>query len=69
MLKYQRRHPGIHGDAANAETDRSQHRSSYASSMIFWIAVVSEDWVRIPADAYASRLMESVELLERDAPS
>ena len=37
--------------------------------LIFWIAVVSEDWVRIPADAYASRLMESVELLVRDARS
>ena len=31
---------------------------------LFWIVVVNEMWVRIPADAYAARLLESCEDLE-----
>jgi hypothetical protein len=29
----------------------------------FWLRVVSPHWVRVPAEAYADRLMESVEIL------
>lgn len=35
--------------------------------LVFWIAIVSPNWVRVAADAYADRLMESVELLLQDA--
>lgn len=30
---------------------------------LFWLVVVGPDWVRIPADAYASRLMEAMHQL------
>jgi hypothetical protein len=32
--------------------------------LMFWKSVVTSDWVRIPADAYAERLAEAVDLLE-----
>lgn len=37
--------------------------------MVFWFAAVSADWVRIPADAYADRLFEAVDVLTREAPA
>jgi hypothetical protein len=37
--------------------------------LLFWIAVVSRNWVRMPAEAYASRLMESIEVLLRETRS
>jgi hypothetical protein len=33
------------------------------AELILWFAVVTSDWVRIPAEAYADRLMESVDQL------
>lgn len=33
-------------------------------TLVFWIFSVTADWVRIPADAYASRLLETSEDLE-----
>lgn len=35
-------------------------------ALIFWIVVVTSDWVKVPAEAYAERLIESVELLGQD---
>lgn len=35
--------------------------------MAFWLAAVSSDWVRIPADAYADRLFEAVDVLTRES--
>lgn len=35
--------------------------------LLFWLLIVSSDWVRIPAEAYADRLMESVDILVSDA--
>ena len=34
--------------------------------LVFWIVGVTENWVRIPADAYAARLLESCEDLDID---
>ncbi|MGH2866603.1 MAG: hypothetical protein ACRDNK_03410 [Solirubrobacteraceae bacterium] len=31
----------------------------------FWLLIVTKDWVKRPAEAYAARLMESVELLRQ----
>jgi hypothetical protein len=36
--------------------------------LLFWIATVSDSWVRIPADAYAGRLFEAVDVLLRQNP-
>lgn len=33
--------------------------------LVFWLFRVSEDWVKVPADAYAERLAESVEVLSK----
>jgi hypothetical protein len=35
--------------------------------LAFWIWIVRSQWVRIPAQAYADRLMEAVDLLDRQA--
>lgn len=35
--------------------------------LAFWIFIVAPAWVKIPAEAYAEQLMESIELLVRDA--
>ena len=35
----------------------------------FWLAAVSADWVRIPADAYADRLVEAVDVIARECPA
>lgn len=35
----------------------------------FWLVIVTKKWVKVPAEAYALRLMESVELLRRSASS
>jgi hypothetical protein len=34
--------------------------------LMMWLFIVSPDWVRLPADAYAERLLESVENLKPD---
>jgi hypothetical protein len=34
--------------------------------LVFWGAVVSSDWVRIPGNAYAARLLEAAEMLARN---
>jgi hypothetical protein len=31
----------------------------------FWLFIVTKAWVKVPAEAYAARLMESVELLRQ----
>lgn len=31
----------------------------------FWLFIVNENWVRVPAEAYAERLFEAVEILDR----
>jgi hypothetical protein len=36
-------------------------------AVVFWIFIVDRDWVRIPAEAYAERLVESVEILQQEA--
>ena len=36
---------------------------------LFWWTAVTPAWVRIPADAYAERLLESIETLRQPAPS
>jgi hypothetical protein len=33
--------------------------------LALWIWIVRPQWVRIPAEAYADRLMEAVDLLDR----
>lgn len=35
-----------------------------ALELIFWLTIVTADWVRPPAEAYADRLMEATELLQ-----
>jgi len=35
-------------------------------AVFFWAAIVNPQWVRVPAEEYATRLMESVELLLAD---
>jgi hypothetical protein len=32
-------------------------------AVFFWAVIVNPRWVRVPAEEYATRLMESVELL------
>lgn len=35
--------------------------------LLFWAAVVTPDWVRVPADAYAQRLLEAIETLRESS--
>jgi len=37
------------------------------TELLFWVLIVSSDWVRVPAQAYADRLMEAVDVLARAA--
>ena len=34
--------------------------------LLGWLRIVSSDWVRAPAEAYADRLMEAVDVLKRE---
>ena len=36
---------------------------------LFWWRVVTPDWVRLPADAYADRLLEALDALRTEQPS
>jgi len=40
-----------------------------ALELLFWLLVVSPNWVRIPAEAYADRLIEAVDTLSPSAPA
>jgi hypothetical protein len=36
------------------------------AALLFWLAIVTRSWVRVPAEAYADRLLEAVDLIEHD---
>lgn len=40
-----------------------------ALDLLFWLVVVTANWARVPAEAYADRLMESTELLTLSEPT
>ena len=54
-------------DAPESQTGAAVVASSLTLIVfLFWTVLVNESWVRIPADAYAARLLESCEDLDGD---